>query len=99
MPVSDGLDRGYGHGTLSAEIRGFDLDRFASSLEIMLGTPVLNETGLDGKYNVQVEIDPGVPEDDRLDAARSILKDQYSLTLEPIETELEVVIITETEGE
>jgi len=99
VPISDGLGRGYRHGTLNAEITGFGVDRFASCLEVMLATPIINETGLDGDYNIRVNIDRSVPKDERLDAVRGILKDQYSLALEPIETELEVVVITKTEAE
>ena len=73
-------------GTLSGEaMRTFML---AGSLERTLGRPVLDETGLAGRYKIELTWDPQRPEG--LPAA---VREQLGLELAPARREIEVLVV------
>ena len=73
-------------GTLRGEaMRTFML---AASLERTLGRPVLDETGLEGRYEIELTWDPQRPES--LPAA---VRDQLGLELAPARREIEVLVV------
>lgn len=67
--------------------RGLDASSLAGALESVLDRPVVDETGLDGRYDVDLEWSPGDPHD--LDRALAAL----GLELLPSEREIEILVV------
>jgi uncharacterized protein (TIGR03435 family) len=67
---------------------GATMEDVARGLQSVLGRPVIDETGITGTYNVQ--IDWGT---DRLASVTSALRDRFGLTLTPAERRMDALVV------
>ena len=72
----------------TARMSSASMDRLAGALEHILGTPVLDETGLTGLYDVRLDWS-----DDRVGSLTAMLRDRFGLRLAPARRDLDVLII------
>lgn len=78
----------YGHGRMTA--MSITVEDLAAALENLLAKPVLDETGLEGEWEVELEWDQGEgKETSLLEAVRETL----GLELKPAEREIEVTVV------
>ena len=77
----------------SLELQGASMEAFAKALERIAGKPVIDETGLAGRYDLLLsapELSADVPELANLNAA---LKEQMGLELQSATREVEVLVV------
>jgi uncharacterized protein (TIGR03435 family) len=90
----------YGHGRVTA--LSITVGYLAEVLEGLLGKPVLDETGLEGKWEVELEWDEGESQEASLLAA---VRETLGLELKPAVREVEVTVVrrrdeaTEADGQ
>ena len=82
-----------GRGHLDVE-GGDTLARFAEELTRVAGRPVINETGLTGRFDIEMDW-AADDDDDDIDAPKLLtaIHEQLGLALEPRKAEVEVVVI------
>lgn len=83
--------QGYKYGPTGFAATDFGVDRLAEDLEQFLGKPVLDETGLKGRYDWDVACDPKKPE-----SIISAVKDQLGLQLSASRKPVEFLILKKT---
>jgi uncharacterized protein (TIGR03435 family) len=96
----------------SIEAQGATLDDFSEMLFGMLGSPVINKTGMAGRFDLRVEFsreattlgplrpgapDGGAPAPDPPDSIFSALPEQLGLRLEPAKGQVETFVIDHIE--
>ena len=74
----------------SVRLEGASLEDLARALQSLLGRPVVDETGITGTYNLQLEAGP-----DRVASIASGLRDRFGLTLTPERRQMEALIVDE----
>ena len=80
------------NGNHSTKIRGLPLNGFIGNIESRLGLPVLDETDLKGRYDLQLQWGPGPGETDK-DAFVRALRDQLGLELIPTNMPVEMLVV------
>jgi len=76
----------------SMEIQNQSLDGFVGSIESNMGQPVLNETGLSGNYDLQLQWKPKLGESEK-EAFRRALLEQLGLELVPDRAPIEELVV------
>jgi uncharacterized protein (TIGR03435 family) len=71
-----------------ATLRGATMERLAAAVQAVVGRPVVDETGVTGKYDLEF----GWGED-RVASVTAILRDRFGLRLSPEKRELEALIV------
>jgi uncharacterized protein (TIGR03435 family) len=78
--------------TQSMEIKNQSLDGFVGSIESNMGQPILDETGLSGNYDLQLNW-RSKPGESVTDAFRRALLEQLGLELVPDRAPIEVLVV------
>lgn len=78
--------------TYQTTIKNQSLGGFVGSIESTMGKPVLNETGLSGRYDLDLQWQPRPGESSR-DAYRRALSEQLGLELVPDRAPVETLIV------
>jgi uncharacterized protein (TIGR03435 family) len=91
-PARDGEQRMSGAGEHSIIGTGQSMRDIAQSLENLLGTPVLDESGVDGTYNYSV-LSEAPPAEAAFDMAR-----QLGVELTPAERQIEMLVVRRVAG-
>jgi uncharacterized protein (TIGR03435 family) len=76
---------------------GKTLDRFAEELTRVSGRPVLNRTGLDGQYSLELEWADDDDDDATVPTLFTAIREQLGLTLEPAKAPVEVIVVDHLE--
>ena len=85
-------------GRTRIELEGGDtLTRFAEELTRVSGRPVLNQTGLTGSYDIEIEWAADDDDDSDMPQLFTAIREQLGLTLEPRKAQVDVVIIDHIE--
>ena len=71
-----------------ARLRETPMPGLASTLQSVIGRPVIDETGITGTYNFDLRW-----EDDKLAALTALVRDRYGLELTPVTREMEALIV------
>lgn len=71
-----------------AQLQDVSMERVASALQGILGTPVVDETGITGSYNLEFAWSG-----DRVESVTRVLHDQFGLRLSPGRRELDALIV------
>ena len=76
--------------------------QLADALQPILQTPIIDDTGLKGRYDATVDITPYIPLDgsgpsDLISIAITALQDLLGLKLEPRKTQLDVLVVDHAE--
>ncbi len=86
-------------GTVSFSFKPISMDYFAAWLSDRVDFPVVNKTGLPGKYNIQLQTGEKVPPPRGMQGAvaplpiKDALRDQLGLALEFTKTTVDVLVI------
>ena len=84
---------------------GLDIDNFARNLAHQLGRPVVNQTGIEGRYDITLDFEPDGPArtgdkdnpiagvDTRRPSLFTAIQDQLGLKLESRKTPVEVLVV------
>jgi uncharacterized protein (TIGR03435 family) len=75
-----------------ATIQNQSIDGFLSSIEPNVGKPVVDETGLSGRYDLELQWQPK-PGESRQEAYRRALSEQLGLELVPDHTSIEELVV------
>jgi uncharacterized protein (TIGR03435 family) len=84
---------------LRGGLRGYDmaLDNFASMLSTPLGRPVINETGIDGKFDISLDYAIEGAADSTLPSIFTALQERLGLKLVPQKVRIETLVIDHAE--
>ncbi len=97
QPSEQKFASGWG-GRTRIEIEGGDtLTRFAEELTRVSGRPVMNQTGLTGSYDIEIEWAADDDEDADMPTLFTAIREQLGLTLEPRKAAVDVVVIDHME--
>ena len=88
---SDGNSSWIG-GNKEIKIENQDLGGFFGNIESTLGKPVLNQTGLNGRYDLQLKWQPNPGESDK-DAFVRALREQLGLELVPSRAPVKMLVV------
>ena len=81
-------------GNRKTTIRNQQFDGFFNDIESRIGRPVINETGLAGKYDIEIQWRPRTGESDK-DAYVRALREQLGLELVPATQPIEMLVVEE----
>ena len=87
------VDSGVGYGRGSFTGLAVAMERLRGLLEGTLGEPVLDETGLEGKWEMELHWEPG---DDA--SLRRAVRESLGLVLEPARRTIEVTVVRRVQG-
>ena len=96
----DGNHQRYSQGDRQIKGWGMPVSSLANMLISAVGAPVIDKTGLEGKYNFVLEFVPllGTPsEDETLPTIFAVLQEKLGLKLEAIKGPVEVLVIDRAE--
>ena len=79
-------------GNRKTTIQNDQLNGFFSDIESRVGQPVINETGLRGKYDLEIQWQPRAGESDK-DAYVRALREQLGLELVPTNMPIEMLVV------
>jgi uncharacterized protein (TIGR03435 family) len=97
QPSDQKFASGWG-GRTRIEIEGGDtLTRFAEELTRVSGRPVMNQTGLTGSYDIEIEWAADDDEDADMPTLFTAIREQLGLALEPRKAAVDVVVIDRME--
>jgi uncharacterized protein (TIGR03435 family) len=88
---NDGISSWAG-GNRKTTIRNQGFNGFYSDIESRIGRPVINETGLTGKYDLEIQWQPRAGESDK-DAYARALREQLGLELVPSHEPIETLVV------
>jgi len=81
----------------SLNLQRVSMATFASTLEKPAGRPVIDRTGLTGKYDIKIEYAPEGSAESTLPSVFTVLQDQLGLKLEPHKVSIEMLVIVHVE--
>ena len=73
--------------------QNISMSRFAGHLEVALGIPVVDQTGLAGNYDVEIPVNFGATFEERMETARTVLQDEFGMKLVPARQPHEAFIV------
>ena len=72
----------------TARLRDASSERIAEAVQLIVGTPVIDETGLRGSYDLTLDWD-----DDPVRSLTAFLRDRFGLRLAPDRRDLDVLVV------
>jgi uncharacterized protein (TIGR03435 family) len=81
----------------SLSLQNVSTATLASTLEKPAGHPVIDKTGLTGKYDIKIEYAPDGSAESTLPSIFTVLQDQLGLRLEPLKVSIEMLVIDHVE--
>ncbi len=88
----DDLNSSWSGGNQSAILKNYDLGGFFSYVESRIGMPVINQTGIKGHYDLEINWQPNPGETEKI-AFRRALLDQLGLELVPTNMPIETLVV------